>query len=340
MEEQIISKYEKMLISKEHKIFIAGHKGMVGNAIKQSLIRKGYLNLLCPSREELNLLDFNKVENWFKNNSPDIVILAAAKVGGIYANSNYPVEFLLENLKIQNNVIENAWKYKVKRFLFLGSSCIYPKLAKQPLKEEYLLNGSLEKTNESYAIAKIAGIKLCNALRNQYGFDVISLMPTNLYGKGDNYHSRNSHVLPSMINRFYEAKIKGTKEVMCWGTGSPKREFLFVDDLAEASIFVLEKVSKKNKNLYDNENNFNGIINVGSGTEISIKELAKLVSSIIGYEGKIIWDNSKPDGTPRKLLDVSRLNKIGWKSKTTLQKGIEITLKSYIDELKTKKIRF
>ena len=340
MEEQIISKYEKMLISKEHKIFIAGHKGMVGNAIKQSLIRKGYLNLLCPSREELNLLDFNKVENWFKNNSPDIVILAAAKVGGIYANSNYPVEFLLENLKIQNNVIENAWKYKVKRFLFLGSSCIYPKLAKQPLKEEYLLNGSLEKTNESYAIAKIAGIKLCNALRNQYGFDVISLMPTNLYGKGDNYHSRNSHVLPSMINRFYEAKIKGTKEVMCWGTGSPKREFLFVDDLADASIFVLEKVSKKNKHLYDNENNFNGIINVGSGTEISIKELAKLVSSIIGYEGKIIWDSSKPDGTPRKLLDVSRLNKIGWKSKTTLQKGIEITLKSYIDELKTKKIRF
>ena len=340
MEEQIISKYEKMLISKEHKIFIAGHKGMVGNAIKQSLIKKGYLNLLCPSREELNLLDFNKVENWFKNNSPDIVILAAAKVGGIYANSNYPVEFLLENLKIQNNVIENAWKYKVKRFLFLGSSCIYPKLAKQPLKEEYLLNGSLEKTNESYAIAKIAGIKLCNALRNQYGFDAISLMPTNLYGKGDNYHFKNSHVLPSMINRFYEAKIKGTKEVMCWGTGSPKREFLFVDDLADASIFVLEKVSKKNKHLYDNENNFNGIINVGSGTEISIKELAKLVSSIIGYEGKIIWDTSKPDGTPRKLLDVSRLNKIGWKSKTTLQKGIELTLKSYIHELETKKIRF
>ena len=340
MEEQIISKYEKMLISKEHKIFIAGHKGMVGNAIKQALIKKGYLNLLCPSREELNLLDFNKVENWFKNNNPDIVILAAAKVGGIYANSNFPVEFLLENLKIQNNVIENAWKYKVKRFLFLGSSCIYPKLAKQPLKEEYLLNGSLEKTNESYAIAKIAGIKLCNALRNQYGFDAISLMPTNLYGKGDNYHFKNSHVLPSMINRFYEAKIKGTNEVMCWGTGSPKREFLFVDDLAEASIFVLEKVSKKNEHLYDNKNNFNGIINVGSGTEISIKELAKLVSSIIGYEGKIIWDTSKPDGTPRKLLDVSRLNKIGWKSKTTLQKGIELTLKSYIQELESKKIRF
>ena len=228
---------------------------------------------------------------------------------------------------------------KVKIFA-IPSSCIYPKLAKQPLKEEYLLNGSLEKTNDAYAIAKIAGIKLCNALRNQYGFDAISLMPTNLYGKGDNYHSRNSHVLPSMINRFYEAKIKDTKEVMCWGTGSPKREFLFVDDLAEASISVLEKVSKRNKHLYDNENNFNGIINVGSGTEISIKELAKLVSSIIGYEGKIIWDNSKPDGTPRKLLDVSRLNKIGWKSKTTFQKGIEQTLKSYIYELEKKKIYF
>jgi len=329
-----------MLISKEHKIFIAGHTGMVGNAIKQSLLKKGYKNLLCPKREELNLLDFSKVENWFKKNRPNIVILAAAKVGGIYANSNYPVEFILENLKIQNNVIENSWKYKVKRFLFLGSSCIYPKLAKQPLKEEYLLNGALEKTNESYAIAKIAGIKLCNALRIQYGFDAISLMPTNLYGRGDNYHFKNSHVLPSMINKFYQAKIKGSEKVECWGTGNPKREFLFVDDLAEASIFILEKVSIKNKNLYDDENNFNGIINVGSGTEISIKELAKLVSSIVGYEGKIIWDLSKPDGTPRKLLDISRLNKIGWKSKTTLQEGIALTLKNYIHELETKKIRF
>ena len=329
-----------MLISKEHKIFVAGPTGMVGNAIKKALIKNGYKNLLCPRRDELNLLDFNKVENWFKKNRPNIVILAAAKVGGIHANSNYPVEFLLENLKIQNNVIENAWKYKVKRFLFLGSSCIYPKFAKQPLKEEYLLSGALEKTNESYALAKIAGIKLCNALRNQYGFDAISLMPTNLYGKGDNYHFKNSHVLPSMINRFYKAKIQGAKKVKCWGTGKPKREFLFVDDLAEASIFVLENVSIRNKNLYDDENNFNGIINVGSGTEISIKDLAKLVSSIVGYEGEIIWDLSKPDGTPRKLLDVSRLNKIGWKSKTTLQKGIALTLESYIHELETKKIRF
>ena len=340
MEEQIKLKIEKMLISKEDKIFVAGHTGMVGNAIKQSLITKGYNSILCPCREELNLLDFTKVENWFKKNKPNVVILAAAKVGGIYANSNYPGEFILENLKIQNNVIENAWKYKVKRFLFLGSSCIYPKLAKQPLKEEYLLNGSLEKTNESYAIAKIAGIKLCNALRNQYGFDAISLMPTNLYGKGDNYHSKNSHVLPSMIKRFFDAKIKGSKEVICWGTGKPKRDFLFVDDLAEASIFVLEKVSSKNKILYDKENNFNGIINVGSGSEISIKELAKLVSSIVGYEGKIIWDISKPDGTPRKLLDVARLNKIGWKSKTKLEIGIDLTFKSYINELETKKIRF
>ena len=312
---------------------------MVGSAIKRLLLERGYKNLLCPSRKELNLLEFDKVESWFKKNNPDVVILAAAKVGGIYANSKFTGDFILENLKIQNNVIEISWKYEVKRFLFLGSSCIYPKFAKQPLKEEYLLSGSLESTNESYAIAKIAGIKLCSALRNQYGFDAISLMPTNLYGHGDNYHPSNSHVLPALISKFYKAKIEGIEQVLCWGSGSPKREFLFVDDLAEACIFVLENVSNKNKNLYDLNNNFNGILNIGTGLDISIKELALLIASNIEYKGKIIWDSSKPDGTPRKLLDISKLKNLGWTAKTTLDQGIKITLKSYLRDLSNKTVR-
>ena len=328
-----------MLISKNYKIFIAGHSGMVGSSIKRSLIKKGYKNLLCPSRKDLNLLNFSDVENWFRSNNPDVVILAAAKVGGIYANSKFSADFILENLKIQNNVIENAWRYKVKRFLFLGSSCIYPKLAKQPIKEEYLLNGGLEKTNESYGIAKIAGIKLCNALKVQYGFDAISLMPTNLYGPGDNYHPLNSHVLPSMLSKFYEAKIKDIKRVYCWGTGSPKREFLFVDDLAEASIFTLENITCDNNNLYDEFGDYCGILNVGVGCDISIRELAKHISSIIGYKGEIIWDSTKPDGTPRKLLDVTKINKMGWHAKTDLEKGINITLKSYIEDFNNKRVR-
>ena len=328
-----------MLISKTYKIFIAGHSGMVGSAIKRSLIKKGYTNLLCPSRKELNLLSFHEVENWFKNNKPDIVILAAAKVGGIYANSEYKADFILENLKIQNNVIENAWKSNVKRFLFLGSSCIYPKLAEQPLKEKYLLTGPLENTNESYAIAKIAGIKLCSALKSQYGFDAISLMPTNLYGQGDNYHALNSHVLPAMIRKFYEAKTKGVDYVECWGTGSPKREFLLVDDLADACIFVLENISTDNKTLYENKNNYCGILNVGVGLDISIQDLAKMIASIIDYKGEIIWDSSKPDGTPRKLLDISKLSEMGWKAKTSLKKGIRLTTQKYIEEVKTKSMR-
>ena len=328
-----------MLISKTHKIFIAGHSGMVGSAIKRSLIKKGYTKLICPSRKDLNLLNFIEVENWFRNNTPDIVILAAAKVGGIFSNSEYPADFILENLKIQNNVIENSWKFNVKRFLFLGSSCIYPKLAPQPLKEEYLLTGSLEKTNESYATAKIAGIKLCSALKTQYGFDAISLMPTNLYGKGDNYHPSNSHVLPSMIRKFYEAKIKGLSKVNCWGSGFPKREFLFVDDLAEAAIFTIENISIDNEILYDKENNYCGILNVGVGLDISIRELATMISSTIDYHGEIVWDSSKPDGTPRKLLDISKLQHLGWVAKTSLKKGIKLTFQNYIEELKTKSIR-
>ncbi|MCR8538784.1 MAG: GDP-L-fucose synthase [Prochlorococcus marinus CUG1439] len=327
-------------MSKESRIFIAGHNGMVGSAIKRSLTKKGYKNLLFASRNDLDLLDFVKVKDWFNKNRPEIVILAAAKVGGIHANSKYMGDFILENLKIQNNVIENAWKYKVKRFLFLGSSCIYPKFAQQPLKEEYLLTGELEKTNESYALAKISGIKLCTSLKEQYGFDSICLMPTNLYGPGDNYHPQNSHVLPAMLKRFYDAKIKGSQEIVCWGSGLPKREFLYVDDLAEASIFILENISSEHRILYDDKKNFNGILNVGLGKDISIKELANLISSAVGYEGKIKWDLSKPDGTPRKLLDVSKLSELGWSAKTELQKGLELTLKSFLAESKNKSIRY
>ena len=328
-----------MLITKESKIFIAGHRGMVGSAIKKALTNKGYKNLLFASKDDLDLLDFVKVKSWFKKNKPEAVILAAAKVGGIYANYHYSGDFILENLKIQNNVIENAWRYDVNRFLFLGSSCIYPKFAKQPLKEEYLLNGELEKTNESYAIAKIAGIKLCTSLKEQYGFNSICLMPTNLYGPGDNYHPKNSHVLPAMLKRFYNAKIQGLEEINCWGTGSPKREFLYVDDLADAAIFILENVSCAN-DIFHKENNYNGLINVGSGKDISIKELATLISSIVGYQGKISWDLSKPDGAPRKLLDVSKLNSLGWSAKTELKKGIELTLKSFLEESLNKRIRY
>ena len=328
-----------MLISKKSRIFIAGHNGMVGSAIKRALHKKGYNNLLHSPRKDLNLLNFEEVKNWFNQNRPEVVILAAAKVGGIYANSNYSFDFILENLKIQNNVIENSWAYKVKRFLFLGSSCIYPKLASQPLKEEYLLSGTLEKTNESYAIAKIAGIKLCTALKNQYGFDAISLMPTNLYGKGDNYHPENSHVLPAMIKKFYDAKIQGLKKVNCWGTGIARREFLFVDDLAEAAIFVIENISVDNEALYDDAGDYCGILNVGVGSDISIKELAKLTASIIGFKGEIFWDSSKPDGTPRKLLDISKLKNLGWSAKTDLEKGIELTFKSYVEGLENKSVR-
>ena len=328
-----------MLISKDYKIFIAGHNGMVGSAIKRAFIKRGYPKLLCPSKKDLDLLNFEDVKDWFESNKPDIVILAAAKVGGIYSNSAYSGDFILENLKIQTNVIENAWKQRVKIFLFLGSSCIYPKYAKQPLKEEYLLTGALEKSNESYALAKIAGIKLCTSLTKQYGFDALSLMPTNLYGPGDNYNQENSHVLPAMINNLYNAKKHKLEKIYCWGTGTPRREFLYVDDLAEASIFILENVSIKDKILYDSENNFLGIINVGLGSDISIKELAKLVSSLVDFKGEILWDESKPDGTPRKLLDISKLNHLGWKAKTSLKKGIELTLESYVKEIENQTIR-
>ena len=328
------------LINKNNLIYVAGHNGMVGGAITRFLKNNSYNNLLLPNRKDLNLLNSSEVENWFYKNKPEVVILAAAKVGGIEANNNYPADFILENIKIQTNIIENSWKSGVKRFLFLGSSCIYPKLAPQPLKEEYLLTGKLEPTNEPYAIAKIAGIKLCSALKKQYGFDAISLMPTNLYGPGDNYDLNNSHVMPALIKKFHDAKVNKKPEVICWGTGSPKREFLYVDDLAEASIFILENFSLKNQINDKASLNLDNLINVGTGLDISIKDLAEIIAQELNYKGKIKWDVSKPDGTPRKLLDVSKVIKLGWEAKTSLRTGIKLTISNYEKELKNKSIRY
>ncbi len=326
-------------INKKDRIFLAGDKGMVGSAVKRSLIKKGYINLLTPKKEKLDLLDFNAVQKWFKLNKPEIVILAAAKVGGISANFKYPSDFILENLKIQNNIIENSWKFGIKRFIFLGSSCIYPKLSKQPIKESYLLSGPLEETNESYAIAKIAGIKLCFALKKQYDFDAITLMPTNLYGSRDNYHPTNSHVMAAFIKKFYIAKTNNHDCVTCWGSGNPRREFLYVDDLADAVIYILENISSNNQILFDQQSKYSGIINVGSGKDISIKELAYLIAKKFDYQGEIKWDLSKPDGTPRKLLDISKLNSLGWSPKTNLSDGINLTIKSFLNEIKNETLR-
>ena len=327
------------------KIMIAGSSGMVGNAIKRRYLNAEKYNsqiykILTPSRNELNLLNFEEVKNWFEENCPDIVILAAAKVGGIFANKNNPADFILHNLKIQTNLIEISNNFKVKKFLFLGSSCIYPRLATQPITEKDLLSGQLEITNEYYAIAKIAGIKLCQALAMQRGFNSICLMPTNLYGPGDNYHKSDSHVLPSLIKKFSEAKNKNMKNVTCWGDGSPLREFLYVDDLAEACIFAIENLSL-NSQYYPKDKNGNSLfwINVGSNQEISIKDLAVLIAKLVGYKGSIIWDKTMPNGTPRKKLDTSVLDKLGWKSKTNLEEGIKLTLKAYNTDLKINRLR-
>ena len=332
------------IIGFNERIFVAGGNGMVGSAICRKLSTSGYGKdsnkgvILSPSRKELDLLDINQVRQWFDINKPTIVIIAAAKVGGIYANSNYPADFLLENIKLQTNIIESAWKSKVKRLLFLGSSCIYPKFAEQPIREEYLLKGELEPTNQCYAIAKIAGIKLCESLRLQYGFDAISLMPTNLYGPRDNYDSKNSHVMASLIKKFSEAKLNSQKSVTCWGSGSPLREFMHVDDLADAIIFALETWQP---NSINSPKDVNGnplfYLNVGTGKDISIKELSEKIAKIIGFNGDILWDRGKPDGTPKKQLSIERLKKLGWQPKIDLDTGITKTVYNYMNNLSDKK---
>ena len=320
----------KNLILKDDLIFIAGHKGMVGRSIYKELKKNGYKKLITVSKEELDLRSNYEVENWFKYNKPNIVILAAAKVGGIEANKNYPTEFLIDNLKIQNNVIESAWKNKSKRLLFLGSSCIYPKFSKQPIREEELLTSSLEKTNESYAIAKISGLQLCKSLRHQYGFDAISLMPTNLYGPGDNFDLSTGHVLAALVKKFCDAKSNDDQEVKCWGTGKPYREFLHVNDLAKACIYCLENWDPKEwDSPRDCNNNPLTFLNVGTGKDISIKELALLIAEITEYSGEIIWDYTKPDGTPKKLLDISRISDMGWSANISLKDGIKSTIDYY-----------
>jgi len=320
------------LINKSERIFVAGHNGMAGKAICRALIKNGYgreefnSEIIFEDRKKLNLLDSTLVSEWFTEQKPSIVILAAAKVGGIGANKSNPADFFLENIKIQTNVIESAFKLGVKRLLFLGSSCIYPKLCKQPIIEDELLSGFLETTNDSYAIAKIAGIKFCEGLREQYGFDAITLMPTNLYGPGDNYRNNTSHVFAALIRRFYEAKIENQKQVTCWGTGIAKREFLHVDDLGDAVVFALENWDP-DKN--DAPRKANGTklchLNVGTGIDITIKDLAESIASEIGFKGEIKWDKTKPDGTPRKLLNIDRMKKIGWESKISLKEGIRNT---------------
>ena len=315
------------LITPADRIFVAGHRGMAGGAIVRALQRAGYGDgaqggaLLTASREQLDLLDGAAVAAWFAEHQPTVVVLAAAKVGGIAANSSYPADFLLDNLKIQIHVIENAWRSGVRRLLFLGSSCIYPKFADQPIREEALLTGPLEPTNEWYAIAKIAGIKLCAALRLQHGFDAISLMPTNLYGPGDNYHPTNSHVLPALIRRFHEAATAKAERVTCWGSGTPLREFLHVDDLGEACVFALERWQPGPEELQ--------FLNVGTGVDLTIRELAEAVAAATGFEGTIDWDTTKPDGTPKKQLDVSRLAALGWRARIPLAEGLAGTVAEF-----------
>ena len=336
----------KSLITPVDKIFVAGARGMAGSAICRALRANGYGDvekggvLLAPTRKELDLLDSEAVKGWYQAHKPNVVVLAAAKVGGIFANDIYPADFLLENLKIQMNVIEGAWKAGVRRLLFLGSSCIYPKFAKQPIKEESLLSGALEPTNECYAVAKITGIKLCESLREQYGFDAISLMPTNLYGPGDNYHPENSHVLPALIRRFYEAKESGAISVTCWGTGSPLREFLHVDDLGEACVFALERWSPLSIDApQDDQGKPLAFLNVGTGMDLTIKELAEAVATAIGFEGTIQWDVTKPDGTPKKQLDVSRMDKLGWHAQINLSEGLASTIELFQKEVVQQLVR-
>lgn len=312
-------------MNKETKIYIAGHRGMVGSAIWRTLEAKGYYNLLGRTSQELDLKDQVAVRSFFKEEQPKVVIDAAARVGGILANNDYPYQFLMENMQIQNNLIDASMSQNVDKFIFLGSSCIYPKLAPQPLKEDYLLTDSLEPTNEWYAIAKITGVKACQAIRKQFGKDFVSLMPTNLYGTNDNFDLKTSHVLPAMIRKFHEAKVNGDAPVTLWGSGTPMREFLFVDDMAESVIFALE--NKLPEHLY----------NVGTGEDLTIKELAETIQKVVRHTGELIWDSSKPDGTPRKLMDISKMHDLGWKHKIDLQEGIKKTYAWFLENIENVK---
>lgn len=329
-----------MLITPADRIFVAGHRGMAGSAICRALQGSGYSKLLTATRQELDLLDGPAVQSWVAKHEPTVVVLAAGKVGGIHANSNYPADFLLENLKIQTNVIETAWRSGVRRLLFLGSSCIYPKLSEQPIREEALLTGPLEPTNSWYAIAKIAGIKLCEALRQQHGFDAISLMPTNLYGPGDSYHQENSHVLPALIRRFHEAVEAKAPSVTCWGSGSPLREFLHADDLGEACVFALQHWSTLSVDApRDNHGQPLAFLNVGTGIDLTIRELSEQIAQAVGYSGRIRWDTSKPDGTPKKQLNVSRLSELGWKARIPLTEGLPLAYEDFLNCITTGRLR-
>lgn len=308
-------------MKKDSKIYIAGHNGMVGSAILRDLEKNGFTNIVKRTRKELDLLDQKEVLNFFEKEKPEYVFMAAAKVGGIIANRENPASFIYENLMVETNIINSAHKTNVKKLLFLGSSCIYPKFATQPMTEDCLLSGELESTNEFYAIAKIAGIKLCQAYRKQYGCDFISVMPTNLYGEHDSYNLQNSHVIPAMIRKFHEAKSLNKPNVTIWGTGTPKREFLYADDLANACVFLMQNYSE-----YEH-------VNIGTGIDVTIKELAETVKKVTGYNGEIIFDITKPDGTPRKLLDVSKLNKLGWEYSINLEKGLSITYAAFQKEI-------
>lgn len=311
----------------DEKIYVAGHRGLVGSAILREFQRKGYSNFVLKTHEELDLTNADAVKEFFEKEKPDWVVLAAAKVGGIYGNNTYPVDFMLDNLKIQNNIIENSYKNNVKKLLFLGSSCIYPKEAPQPMKEEYLLTSKLEPTNEPYALAKIVGIKLCNAYNRQYGTDYISVMPCNLYGLNDNYHKENAHVIPMLMRRFHEAKLQGASEVTVWGSGTPKREFLYSEDLASAVVFLIENKSAKE---------IGEFINIGTGKEITILELAEMIKKTVGFEGKITLDPTKPDGTMRKTMDVSKMKALGWTAAVDMQEGLKTV---YQDFLNNKNVR-
>ena len=316
-----------MLLTKSSRIYVAGHRGLVGSAVVRALKSQGYDNLILRNRDELDLTEQLAVRRFFEAERPEAVILAAARVGGIHANNSHPALFIRDNLMIQDNVIDAAHRSGTGKFVFLGSSCIYPKLAPQPIKEEYLLTGPLEPTNEWYAVAKIAGVKMCQALRREFGFRAISLMPTNLYGPGDNFDLQNSHVLPALIRRFHEAKMSGADNVTIWGTGAPRREFLHVDDLAEAVLYLLQT--------YDAEE----IVNVGWGEDVTIRELAELIMSVIDYRGRLLFDNTKPDGTPRKLLDVTRLADLGWRPKIPLREGIAHTYHWFTEHSGTRESR-